>query len=109
MASFFAKSKTSTRIPSKQPKSAVAGPSRIQTEFEKTFKPFVLKRDTQLAPVNWFVESKKSKSDPPPVMNLRDGVITIDEEGDSGKKSDLRMDGSPADEVNISQLSTQGL
>ncbi|KAF8655980.1 hypothetical protein AX16_002840 [Volvariella volvacea WC 439] len=58
MASFFAKPKAS----SSSIKPALASTSDQHSEFEKIFKPFVLKKDTILAPDNWFVSRKKGKA-----------------------------------------------
>ncbi|KAG6888480.1 hypothetical protein C0995_007906 [Termitomyces sp. Mi166 len=77
MANFFSKPKVFSRTPIKGD-SAVAGPSNITSEFEKTFKPFVLKKDTELAPVNWFHESRKRKKRSSP--KVHDGVIVIDDD-----------------------------
>jgi hypothetical protein len=106
MANFFGKPKAPTRAPSKEADAVVAGPSRIQSEFEKTFKSFVIKKDTQLAPVNWFSESKKRMASPPSVR-IDGDVIVIDEE-DSGKVIDVEMDDVPANDVDVSRLSCQG-
>lgn len=75
MANFFSKPKDFTRSPLKSD-AAVAGPSNVTSEFEKTFKPFVLKKDTELAPVNWFKESRRS------LPKVHDGVIIIDDDAD---------------------------
>ncbi|KAF8968365.1 hypothetical protein BDZ97DRAFT_431832 [Flammula alnicola] len=61
MAKFFSKPTKTPSRPTKAQDSAVAGPSRIQSEFEKTFKPFVLQKDKALAPSNWFLAEKKRK------------------------------------------------
>ncbi|KAG6897299.1 hypothetical protein C0992_002741 [Termitomyces sp. T32_za158] len=76
MANFFSKPKAS----SLKGDAAVAGPSNLTSEFEKTFKPFILKKDTELAPVNWFQESRKRKKRSSP--KAHDGVIVIDDEED---------------------------
>ncbi|KAG6885997.1 hypothetical protein C0993_006113 [Termitomyces sp. T159_Od127] len=78
MANFFSKPKAS-RTPHKGDV-AVAGPSNLTSEFDKTFKPFILKKDTELAPVNWFQESRKLNNKSLPRMH--DGVIMIDDEED---------------------------
>ncbi|KAF5365726.1 hypothetical protein D9758_003132 [Tetrapyrgos nigripes] len=56
MANFFSKPKPGN-VTSRKPPSAPAGPSQ-KSEFEKTFKPFVVKKDAELAPIN----SLKSKA-----------------------------------------------
>ena len=74
MATFFNKPKVNNR---ESPitgsdvavASKVAGPSSNQTVFEKTFKPFVVKKDADVAPTNWFLRKDKARE-----------VILIDDE-----------------------------
>lgn len=57
MANFFTRPKVTfhkTRVPA-------PGPSVAQSGFERTFKPFVLKRDAELASTNWFQTSRCRK------------------------------------------------
>lgn len=66
MANFFAKPKaskasTSSRAPSNEVEIAIAGPSQVQSEFSKSFKPFVLKKDATLAPINRFLKKGKQR------------------------------------------------
>ncbi|KAL1717346.1 chromatin assembly factor 1 subunit A-domain-containing protein [Schizophyllum commune] len=69
MANFFSKRPAATKPPTNsQPE---AGSS--QSDFEKTFKPFLVKKDTTLAPVNWFLEPKGARG-------TEDDVIVIDED-----------------------------
>uniref|UniRef100_D8PWL3 Chromatin assembly factor 1 subunit A dimerization domain-containing protein n=1 Tax=Schizophyllum commune (strain H4-8 / FGSC 9210) TaxID=578458 RepID=D8PWL3_SCHCM len=69
MANFFSKKPAAAKPPlNSQPE---AGSS--QTDFEKTFKPFLVKKDTTLAPVNWFLEPKRARG-------TEDDVIVIDED-----------------------------
>ena len=56
MTRFFAKPKTSSSA-----KDAIAGPSKLHTDFERTFKPFVLGKNKVLAPTNWFLAAKRKK------------------------------------------------
>ncbi|KAF9227860.1 hypothetical protein BS17DRAFT_877944 [Gyrodon lividus] len=59
MINFFGKGKPSVHdLPTKE-LNAVSGPSMVESEFQRTFKPFVAKKDADLAPYNWFLESKK--------------------------------------------------
>ncbi|KAG6821095.1 hypothetical protein H0H93_007254 [Arthromyces matolae] len=81
MANFFSKPKGTPRTPAKGSDMAVAGPSKVTSEYTKNFKPFVLKKDTELAPINWFQESRKHKHKSSPVK-IHDGVIVIDDEDD---------------------------
>ncbi|KAI0063406.1 hypothetical protein BV25DRAFT_1854444 [Artomyces pyxidatus] len=62
MASFFGKPKASNSAstsPAKGP--AVASSSTAVSDFDKIFKPFVLKKDAELAPINWFHVSKRRR------------------------------------------------
>lgn len=61
MNSFFTKAKASVKPVSKASSSA-AGPSTIVSDFDKTFKPFVLKKGAQLAPINAFLERRPTTS-----------------------------------------------
>ncbi|KAF7966207.1 hypothetical protein HWV62_39698, partial [Athelia sp. TMB] len=74
MATFFSKPKVNNReSPTTDSDvaiaSKVAGPSSSQTAFEKTFKPFVVKKDADVAPTNWFLRKNKARE-----------VILIDDE-----------------------------
>ncbi|KAL1680833.1 chromatin assembly factor 1 subunit A-domain-containing protein [Schizophyllum commune] len=69
MANFFSKKPAAAKPPpNSQPE---AGSS--QSDFERTFKPFLVKKDTTLAPVNWFLEPKGARG-------TEDDVIVIDED-----------------------------
>ncbi|KIK97080.1 hypothetical protein PAXRUDRAFT_825292 [Paxillus rubicundulus Ve08.2h10] len=59
MASFFGKPKSSVGDSPTKESNAAAGPSAVESEFQRTFKPFVLKKDSELAPYNWFLKSRK--------------------------------------------------
>jgi chromatin assembly factor 1 subunit A len=63
MANFFGKPKTNSAraSPAQESDAAVAGPSSSRSEFEKTFKPFVVKKDAEIAPGNWFLDVKTNK------------------------------------------------
>lgn len=79
MANFFAKPKasTSSRAPSSEVELAIAGPSKVQSEFSKSFKPFVLKKDATLAPINWFLKDGKQRRRHVSSAHANE-VITID-------------------------------
>jgi len=84
MANFFAKPKasTSSRAPSNEVELAIAGPSQVQSEFSKSFKPFVLKKDATLAPINWFLKNGKQRRRHVSSAHANE-VITIDcDDGD---------------------------
>lgn len=79
MTSFFSKPKVTT---SKLPGPASAGSSlkretSSQSDFEKAFKPFILKKNATLAPINSFREKAKARE-----------VIVIDQEAlDTGSQT----------------------
>ncbi|KAF8631437.1 hypothetical protein AX17_005114 [Amanita inopinata Kibby_2008] len=55
MANYFSKKGSTFKSTAVKQVDAKAGPSCAQSEFSKTFKPFVVKKDVQLAPINWLV------------------------------------------------------
>ena len=97
MTKFFAKPKASS--PSKV---AVAGPSKPQTDFERTFKPFVLGKNKVLAPTNWFLASKRRKTSS---HSNRTEVILID--NDDEVEGDKMQDVPSSEELN--NMSPQGM
>ncbi|KAL5529101.1 hypothetical protein ACEPAG_5075 [Sanghuangporus baumii] len=71
MSSFFSKPKvTSSKVlsPASASSSQKKEASSSQSEFEKAFKPFILKKNATLAPINYFREAKAKE------------VINIDQE-----------------------------
>ncbi|KAG2077980.1 hypothetical protein BDR04DRAFT_1064958 [Suillus decipiens] len=56
MANFFGKAKAPPR---ESPSKPVCGTSNSESDFQKMFKPFVLKKDAEMAPVNWFLKPSK--------------------------------------------------
>ncbi|THG98582.1 hypothetical protein EW026_g3635 [Hermanssonia centrifuga] len=64
--------------------SNIAGPSNItHSEFEKTFRPFMVKKDAELAPINKFRERKKGKKVKENGLVSTDmDIIVIDDDGD---------------------------
>ena len=95
MAKFFTKPKASSPA-------AVAGPSKLQTEFERTFKPFVLGKDKVLAPSNWFLAAKRRKTSS---NSNRTEVILID--GDDEVEDIKMQDVLSSEELN--NMSSQGM
>ncbi|TFK27333.1 hypothetical protein FA15DRAFT_635715 [Coprinopsis marcescibilis] len=79
MTSFFKPKIAASSTPSP---SKIASASSSQSEFDRVFKPFVLKKDSVLAPINWFRESKNRKH-----PNGAE-IIVID---DDGSVSDIEM------------------
>jgi chromatin assembly factor 1 subunit A len=60
MASFFGKPKASSSIisPSKGPAPST---SKTLSDFDRVFRPFTLKKDAELAPINWIQNAKRTK------------------------------------------------
>lgn len=60
MASFFGKPKalSTATTPSKGPTPLT--PNTL-SDFDRVFRPFALKKDAELAPLNWFQEAKRRK------------------------------------------------
>ncbi|KAI0340582.1 hypothetical protein BDW22DRAFT_1359974 [Trametopsis cervina] len=93
MASFFGKPKApvasgsgsrsgsihndATDAEESKPKEVVSGPP----EFERTFRPFTLKKDAELAPHNWFSEVKSGKG-----KGISTEVIVIEDDHVSSLK-----------------------
>ncbi|KAF9466308.1 hypothetical protein BDZ94DRAFT_1319571 [Collybia nuda] len=104
MANFLAKPQHSARIESKEKDIAVAGSSTIQSEFDKSFKPFILKKDTRLAPINHFLKLKDlGKS--PIAARVDNGIIIIDD--DDIPENDVEMQCMQTNEVDVTELDTQ--
>jgi chromatin assembly factor 1 subunit A len=74
MASFFGKPKPSTTAtsPSKGPTPSV---SNTLPDFDRVFRPFTLKKDAELAPMNWIQDAKRRK------QYADAAVIVINEDG----------------------------
>jgi hypothetical protein len=53
MANFFGKAKAPPR---ESPSKPVCGTSNSKSDFHQTFKLFVLKKDAEMAPINWFLK-----------------------------------------------------
>jgi len=101
MAKFFSKPPKTRATLVKAQESAIAGPSRIKSDFEKTFKPFVLQKDKTLAPTNWFLAEKKRKRTSTKQPNNTE-VIILDEE------IDVEMQDPQPSEQELAAMSSQG-
>jgi chromatin assembly factor 1 subunit A len=106
MANFFGKAK-----PRDSPSSAGDGnlpAAQSQTEFEKTFKSFALKKDTELAPVNWFLGASERRG----TRGRRDKneIIVIDGEGDEENMNhiDSAMKDTSEVEVDYGHMDERG-
>ncbi len=98
MASFFGKPKPTASSsaspmkagPSRDGANGSPGPVPAQSDFERTFKPFALKKGAVLAPVNWFHECKRREGRKQARRSQGD-VIIIDDDEDSKADEDVEM------------------
>ncbi|KAF7363296.1 hypothetical protein MSAN_00984800 [Mycena sanguinolenta] len=76
MQGFLKGGKASRASPARaaEPEGITSSPNLSQ--FHKTFRPFVVKKDTTLAPVNWFTFQKAKR----PALTYDGDVIVIDED-----------------------------
>ncbi|KAJ8699806.1 hypothetical protein PTI98_002891 [Pleurotus ostreatus] len=74
MANFFSKPRNAAASTSKRIEPAPAP----QTDFERTFKPFVVKKDATMARINWFRRKNGKQRKPPPTP----GVIVLSDDED---------------------------
>ncbi|OSD02875.1 hypothetical protein PYCCODRAFT_1435163 [Trametes coccinea BRFM310] len=103
MANFFGKAKSATTSSASPSKSATKddvargspGPATSQSDFERSFKPFALKKGAVLAPVNWFSERKKHERQRK-ASRVEGNVIVIDDDDESKVDEDVEMDDSQA-------------
>lgn len=105
MAKFFVKPVKTVSRPVTIQESAVAGPSTIRSDFEKTFKPFVLQKDKTLAPSNWFLAEKKRLRRSASRPTSKKDVILVDSEDDS----DIEMLDPPVSETVLKSMSAEGM
>ncbi|SJL00238.1 uncharacterized protein ARMOST_03550 [Armillaria ostoyae] len=74
MATFFSKPKAPAPAPtSSKPETQVASSSTTISDFDRVFKPFVLKKDAELAPWNRFLQKRCPRGS-------QDDVIVIDDD-----------------------------
>jgi chromatin assembly factor 1 subunit A len=103
MASFFAKAKPAPSAPSPSRKA-----SSSTAEFDKVFKPFVLKKDAVLAPTNWFKAPKRSGPRSRSTVPESAEVIVIDEEDDSHEDIEMLDNTVDISEAELCRMSDQG-
>ena len=114
MANFFGKPKVgSARASPAQELDCGARPSTPQSDFEKTFKPFVLKKDAEIAPINWFLGRKVTFSNGAKRMAKPAGkeLIIIDDDPPRNEEEiiDIDMENSPTTQsVRVSELQPKG-
>ncbi|PIL23817.1 hypothetical protein GSI_13568 [Ganoderma sinense ZZ0214-1] len=100
MANFFGKAKpTATASPSKStaPKESEFGspaPTTSRSDFQRTFRPFVLKKEAELAPINWFRERRRRDRQKQRLASRTEGdviVIDDDDEEKDVEQEDVEM------------------
>jgi chromatin assembly factor 1 subunit A len=99
LKNFFKPGNTTRPAPAKAVDSDKATSSSDISQFQKTFKPFVVKKDTTVAPVNWFHSTQKTVQRKP--LTYDGNVIVIDDEDNA--RPDTEM------EVDLGETSAQGL
>ncbi|KAI0781133.1 hypothetical protein BD413DRAFT_21920 [Trametes elegans] len=98
MANFFGKTKSAAN-PNASP--SKAGPSSegahgspapvvMQSDFERVFRPFALKKGADLAPINWFRESK-ARRQRRQTTRIEVDVIVIEDDEESKVDEDVEM------------------
>ncbi|RPD65935.1 hypothetical protein L227DRAFT_606090 [Lentinus tigrinus ALCF2SS1-6] len=99
MANFFGKAKPSgIASPSnskatKEREASSPGPATMQSDFQRTFRPFALKKDAELAPENWFRERRRRQKPRRHVSRTEGNVIVIDDD----EEADRTMVAEPVD------------
>lgn len=89
--------------------SSVAGPSSTKSEFERVFRPFMVKKDAELAPINRFRCPQKRDTRHYHQTN-RDVIVIDDEDEDEDEVKDAQ-DVEMRDvqrEIDLGQMSGQG-
>ncbi|KAI0041546.1 hypothetical protein FA95DRAFT_1565278 [Auriscalpium vulgare] len=88
MVNFFGKPKASSTSVSPAKNATASSSSKTLSDFDKVFKPFVVKKDVEIAPTNWFRTSRRRQK-------LQDSdVIDVDvDEDDHSAPSDVEMIG----------------
>lgn len=91
MANFFGKATAATASPSKSVAPKEGGsprPTNSRSDFQRTFRPFVLKKDADLAPINWFRERRQRERWQRVPSRTEGNAIVIDDE-DEDKDANL--------------------
>ncbi|KAH8107191.1 hypothetical protein BXZ70DRAFT_282272 [Cristinia sonorae] len=100
MANFFTKAPKAKSSPTPSRSTSItkdvgldaAGPSILTSDYSKAFKPFVVKRDVELAPINAFHQRRSGKQ----YRETRDPkagatVIVLDDDDDDRNTEDVQM------------------
>ena len=103
MTNFFSKKAPATKPTILNAMNAKPGPSEDRSDFSKTFKPFVIKKDVQLARLNHFSSASSKSRGKSAVRDVDQDVITIDDVEDV-----VMVDPSPP-MLDVSAMDTKGL
>lgn len=94
MKNFFKTGNTARASPAKDPEVPKTASSSEISQFHKTFKPFVVKKDTTVAPVNWFARSSTKDRHLP--LTYEGDVIVVD-------------DGNDVERIDVTGMSAAGV
>jgi chromatin assembly factor 1 subunit A len=106
MMANFLKPKNHQRSHGTQKRSEIPSPRR--SDFEKTFKPFLLKKDAVLALENGFASRKKSQHSGPGTDPKY--AIVVESEGNQTMSEPLQVQAvdDRLDDVNLDNMSNEG-
>lgn len=116
MTNFFSKKEPAPKPTTLNAMNAKPGPSEDRSDFSKTFKPFVIKKDVQLARLNHFSSASSKSKGKSAVRDVDQGVIAIDDDTEDVVMVDpspptldvVMVDPSPP-MLDVSTASTKGL
>jgi chromatin assembly factor 1 subunit A len=122
MASFFGKPKAASSAAKAGPSSSTPSrlpteertPKKVEDEFSKTFRPFVIKKDAEVAPVNCFLAKQKvkgkGKQRAREVIDVdgQQNAIVISDEEISAESKDVEMGDPFLSPRNLSGISDRG-
>ncbi|KAJ7090042.1 hypothetical protein C8R43DRAFT_939046 [Mycena crocata] len=97
MQSFFKGGNAPRCAPVKEAEAEDTGSSSTISHFQKTFKPFVVKKDTSLAPVNWFLKSRTGSH---PLTY--DGDVIVVDDGD-----EVQSPGPNIQSIDVTRMSAK--
>lgn len=83
------------------PVAAAADSCTMQSDFERTFKPFVVKKDAELAPNNWFLRRKTRPADSYITIIDDDDIREVPREPDHMQVDETEV-------IDVSQMSAKG-
>ena len=108
MANFLKPKKVPTSDISKLADPNAAGPSTLTSEFEKNFRPFVVKKDATLAPINWFLEAKKQRKSRSSVKVEKSIIIIEDDDQIMPSDTEAAMVEAETEESDLNSMPVEG-